>query len=130
VIYRRSVPRRRTAKRIRKIKATRKLADRLFSQLIRDRDGNCCRECGSTYVVQCAHLVSRRYAATRHCLDNAVALCRAHHMKWTHDPLGWEAWIEGRFPGRLAELKRRALAGVHAVDYSALVAELRAKGAR
>lgn len=123
-------PRCRTARRIRKIKATRKLADRLFAEFIRNRDGNACRACGSTFRVQCAHLVSRRYAAIRFSADNAVALCARDHWRWTNDPIGWEAWCEERFPGRLAELKRRALTGVHAVDYAALVTDLRAKGAR
>jgi hypothetical protein len=41
-------------------------------------------------------------------------------MKYTHDPLGWEAWIEERFPGRLGMLKMKALTGVKRLDYEEL----------
>jgi hypothetical protein len=41
-------------------------------------------------------------------------------MKYTHDPLGWEAWIEERFPGRLGMLKAKALSGVKGLDYEEL----------
>ena len=107
--------------------ALRKKADRLFSLAIRERDGWACRHCGSTYLVQCAHIISRRYNATRWSLDNAVCLCAKHHMKWTHDPLGWEDWVEERFPGRLAQLKIRARLGVAKVDLEAVVASLSPK---
>ena len=105
--------------------ALRRKADRLFSVAIRDRDGNQCRECGSAFRVQCAHIVSRRYDATRWSMDNAVALCAKHHMKWTHDPLGWDDWVTERFgPGRLRGLKVRARQGVAKVDLEAVVESL------
>jgi hypothetical protein len=59
--------------------------------------------------------------------DNALTLCKREHMRWTHDPLGWEAWIEERFPGRLGLLKARALQGVAHVDYELLCESLRAE---
>ncbi len=114
--------RRRTLPRM----ALRRKADRLFSIFIRDRDGNCCRECGASFRVQCAHIISRRYDATRWSLDNAVTLCAKHHMKWTHDPLGWEDWVNERFgPQRLRSLKLRARQGVAKVDLEAVVESLK-----
>lgn len=109
-------------------KAGLKDADKLFSLYIRDRDGNACRACGSIKAPQCAHIVSRRYRATRWSPDNAVCLCQACHMKYTFRPLEWEAWVEERFPGRLVQLKQRALVGVAKVDYAAVCDALRALG--
>jgi hypothetical protein len=121
-ISRRSRPRKR-AKR----KASMRTCDKLFSQLIRTRDDWTCRACGSAQSIQCAHLVSRRYHGTRWEPDNAVALCARDHMRWTYDPLGWEAWCDERWPGRLAALKHRALRAHAKADYPALAEELSAR---
>ena len=66
-----------------------RLADREFSLMIRDRDRRCMAgRMGGPWPVmacngglQCAHLISRRYMATRCTPENAVALCAAHH-RW------------------------------------------------
>ena len=105
--------------------ALRRKADRLFSLAVRERDGNECRHCGEHYRPQCAHIVSRRYDATRWSLDNAVCLCARCHMKFTHDPLGWEDWVNERFgKKRLRSLKVRARQGVAKVDLEAVVEAL------
>lgn len=71
-------------------------ADREFSKYIRDRDGRCMGQgtgpaCSG--ALQCAHIISRRYRALRWEETNAMALCQAHHMFWTHRPLEWQAWL-------------------------------------
>lgn len=114
----------RTSKRRKSRLGQRRECDRMFALAVKERDGWSCRACGTQMHPQCAHLVSRRYHATRWILDNAVCLCSGCHMKYTHDPLGWEAWIEERWPGRLAQLKARALAGVRWVDYEAIAESL------
>lgn len=86
-----------------------KKADALFSKLVRERDGRCLN-CGTTELLQCAHLISRSYKAIRTDFDNAVTLCRSCHMKYTHKPLEWREWVEDRFPGRWGKLKQTALA--------------------
>lgn len=85
-----------------------KKADVLFSKLVRDRDG-CCLNCGATEYLQCAHIHSRSYKSIRTDFDNAVALCRGCHVKFTHRPLEWEEWVNERFPGRWTDLKAKAL---------------------
>ena len=117
---------RRRIRRQAKRKAKLHDADRLFSLYIRNRDGWACRACGSPISPQCAHIISRRYRNLRWSPDNAVTLCQKDHMKWTHNPLGWEVWVEERFPGRLSMLKAQALAGKKPVDYEAICRELRA----
>lgn len=54
-------------------------ADRLFSQIIRS-EGKCQR-CGSTYGLQCAHILGRTFSWTRVHLDNAWCLCGTCHYK-------------------------------------------------
>lgn len=97
-------------------------ADQLFSRMVRERDGSCVR-CGSTDRLQCAHIISRSYHATRVDEDNAVALCQGCHVFFTHRPLEWIDFIEARHPGRYEVLRVRALSGVK-VDWQAEVARL------
>lgn len=102
-------------------------ADRLFSQMIRARDGHRCviPGCMTAFdVPQCAHLVSRRYYAVRHDPSNAVCLCRVHHMMYTHNPVAWDLWVEGRLGvDAWRELKTRALS-LEKVDYEDVIAKL------
>ena len=114
----------RTPKRRKSRLAMRREADRIFALAVKERDGWSCRACGSHMRPQTAHLVSRRYHATRWTLDNACCLCSACHVKFTHRPIEWEDWIEERFPGRLAELKERAREGVRWIDYESILARL------
>jgi hypothetical protein len=106
-------------------------ADRLFSKLIRERDGVCVargyREFDCSTVLQCAHLVTRSYKSIRTLDVNAVALCKSHHVYFTHRPMEWEAWCERRWPGRLRELKDRALMYVR-VDWRAEIERLKREG--
>lgn len=124
-------PAKRSAKPRRRIRAKSKRkaklhdADRLFSQAVRERDGWQCRACGSVQGIQCAHIVSRRYRATRWMMANAVALCKRCHMRFTCDPLAWDAWVEERIGTGVGELKVLARQGVSHVDYEGLCAELR-----
>ena len=115
----------RTSKRRRSRLSLRAECDRRFAIAVKARDAWQCRACGSPYKVQCAHVVSRRYHATRWLLANAMALCSRCHMKWTNDPLGWDLFIEERLGiAAYHELKRMAMAGVRHLDYEAILASL------
>lgn len=108
--------------------ALRKKADDLFRDAVRERDGWACRNCESTRLPQCAHIVSRRYNAIRWNLGNAVCLCKSCHMKFTQDPLGWEDWVNERFgEARLRNLKFMARQGVAKVDLERVVEVLGGK---
>ncbi len=74
-------------------------ADCAFSLYIRKRDGMC-RACGYEVPseLQCAHIWSRRYYATRFDERNAVALCRGCHIMFTHSPAQWDEWCEENIP--------------------------------
>ena len=62
-------------------------ATELHSMVVRARDGYACRLCGrSDQRIECAHIFSRRFAATRTDEENAVALCSAHHRRLTERP--------------------------------------------
>jgi 5-methylcytosine-specific restriction endonuclease McrA len=83
-------------------------ADALFARMIRARDQECLA-CHSTSNMQCAHIISRSYKSIRTDPDNAVTLCRSCHLRFTHRPLEWEAWVETQFPGRWDWLRAKAL---------------------
>lgn len=84
-------------------------ADKMFSVAVRSKMA--CERCGESEYrkLQCAHIVSRRYLATRWAWDNAFCLCAGCHY-WGHaDPLGWIDYVEKMHgPNHLADLKRRA----------------------
>ena len=69
-----------------------KEADKLFSQQVRAR--GICQAAGFRFEcsmqLQCAHIISRRYKAVRWVEENALSLCGAHHIWFTHHPLEWE----------------------------------------
>ena len=88
--------------------------DVAFSKRIRARDGRCrVPDCDTGHVLQCAHIVSRRYLRVRYDDDNAVALCLGHHKKFTEDPLRWDEFVTSHLmtPTQYEELKTRALRG-------------------
>jgi hypothetical protein len=99
-------------------------ADRLFSLVIRTRDDWTCKACGSCFNIQAAHLLSRRYLGTRFMETNCCALCQKCHMKFTYDPLAWEAWCEERWPDRLRQLKIVARETCKKQDYAVLCMDL------
>lgn len=60
-------------------------ATRLHAELVRSRGA--CERCGKTGVrLECAHVVSRRYAATRTDETNAWCLCSYCHRYLTENP--------------------------------------------
>jgi hypothetical protein len=80
-----------------------KKADRFFSLWIRNRDGICqstlvddagAQGCTRELNLQCAHVHSRDYSATRLDPDNAMALCRGCHMYYTQRPLEWREFVD------------------------------------
>ena len=46
-----------------------------------------CMKCGNAHALQCAHIISRKYARTRTDLDNAFCLCASCHMYFTDNPV-------------------------------------------
>lgn len=66
----------------------------MHSKIVRARGA--CEDCGSTQNLQCAHIVSRRYAHTRTDLDNAFCLCAGCHMYFTEWPLEFAAFVTAK----------------------------------
>lgn len=60
-------------------------ATTLHSQYVRARDGRCVR-CGSVQTLQCMHVVSRRFAATRADELNGHTGCATCHRFLTENP--------------------------------------------
>lgn len=70
--------------------------DIVFSFLVRELDGNCCRVCGKSSAavkIECAHIMSRRYRRTRWLISNAMALCNYHHRYYTENPYAWVKFV-------------------------------------
>lgn len=99
--------------------------DDLFGKIVRHR-GRCeNRECGATTDLQCAHGFSRRYRKVRHDLRNGFCLCKGCHMRWTHDPIGWEDWLRSQWgDDQYRQIRFLAISGPRA-DLSETAARLR-----
>jgi len=86
-------------KKLNPAKAKRKL-DRLFSQLILERDDRVCQWCGRgvpDVKVDTSHIIPREILVLRWDPSNAVALCFSCHKKrgtsWHGSPLESVAWL-------------------------------------
>lgn len=87
--------------------------DILFSKFIRKRAGKCERCHRGAILLECAHIIRRRYLRTRWHPSNAWSLCKACHYEVDNDELEF-AHLVDRTIGRerFRELKQRA----HAMD--------------
>lgn len=112
-------------------KALRRKADQLFSAIVRARGA--CESCGRTERLQCAHIVPRRYLSVRWIEENALCLCSACHVYYTHFPLEFEAFVLARIGEEpYGQLKREAMQGHGPPPYREIIDRLeeRAKEVR
>ena len=75
-------------------KTAKNKATALHSKIVRARGR--CEACQGSEPLQCAHIVSRRFSATRTRLDNAFCLCAGCHMRFTEWPLEFAQFTIGR----------------------------------
>lgn len=96
-------------------KGLRGKATRLHSLVIRSRGR--CENCGGVSNLQAAHIIPRRYAATRTDEANAFCLDAKCHMRFTEHADEWMAFVDSTI-GRAEydRLKAKAMAGVKAND--------------
>lgn len=97
-------------------KGLRGKATKLHAEVVRARGR--CERCGNANAAfQCAHIIPRRYAATRTDPNNAWCLCAGCHLRTTEWASEHMALIE-RTIGlvQYEELRVRAEAGVKAND--------------
>lgn len=104
-----------------------KACDVLFSQLVRSvgrceaSDGHDC-----SGPLQCAHGFSRRYRAVRWDRRQCWCLCAGHHMRYTHNPIAWDLWMQERMGEDLYQEVRSLALGGERVDLKNLLSRLRA----
>jgi hypothetical protein len=79
--------------------------DKVFSDIIRLRDGECVR-CHTREQLQCSHVLPRTYYCIRCDERNAITLCFKCHFHWWHkNPFEAVEWFEEKYPGRYQELR-------------------------
>ena len=79
------------------MKLKRDTADAAFSDAIRERDGWECQNCGGQDHIQCCHIRSRKFSATRTDPNNSIALCASCHAIFTQDEFLWVDWCDERW---------------------------------
>ena len=97
-------------KRSKKTAGKRKLiseADQLVRKLVLARDSYVCVRCNGTNVLAAAHILPKgHYPRLRFELLNVISLCYRDHMHFAHrDPVGFTAWLEEKYPGRIEQLR-------------------------
>lgn len=102
---------------IKQAKGVRGKADKLASQIVRSIGH--CERCGSTDWLQCSHIVSRRYSATRTDLENLQCLCAKCHRYFTLWPKEFSRWITQSIGIEKYEQLKRKAETVTKVDWSA-----------
>ncbi len=70
--------------------------DAAFSEAVRERDDWTCNHCGiidtnaqmggRPSIMDCSHIISRKYVSTRTYPDNALCICRGCHRKLGDNP--------------------------------------------
>lgn len=101
-------------------KGVRGKATRLHAETVRAR--GVCEAAGwhdmaCSARLECAHIIGRRYAATRCDPDNAFCLCSAHHRYFTEWPYEFQRFIESTIGANAYDdLRARAMAGVKTND--------------
>jgi hypothetical protein len=82
-------------------------ATKLHAEIIRAL--GYCEHCGSTHILQCAHIISRRYSNTRTDLRNAFCLCASCHRRFTDWPREFSHFISDTWAAELYDsLKDKA----------------------
>lgn len=99
-------------------------ADALFSKIIR-LPGVCLR-CGSTANLQCAHIISRRYSATRCDTRNAWCLCAGCHRRLTDWPREHSQFITQTIGSEVYDELKLKAETVTKVDWAAEYERLKA----
>ncbi len=115
------------------VKTLRNKADRLWSEMIRQRDGHCrrCLRHPPEIVLQAAHVISRRYKAIRWDERNGIALCVGCHH-WAHkQPIEMDWWVQELIGKETYEaLRFEALdytGTLKRIDLEEVIAELQSK---
>jgi len=78
-------------------------ADSWFSKCVRKRASDKCEHCHAP-ASDCAHIFGRREKSLRWDGDNAVALCRACHMRFTANPIDFTRWLEDHIGRQMLEI--------------------------
>ena len=98
-------------------------ATRLHSLIVRSK--GYCENCGDAWQangskLECAHIVSRRFSATRTDLDNAFCLCSKCHFRFTEWPLEMAHFVLSKIGERKYEaLREKAHNPLVKVDWPA-----------
>ena len=127
------------ARRVASPKGAKKKADTLFSLIVRAH-GSCenpdchavcaCedrpRRHDATCPLQCAHIISRRFSATRTDLRNAICLCARCHHYWTDHPYEWAELVDDVQGAGVYDDLRRDAEQITKIDWPAEVERLTA----
>ena len=100
-------------------------ADTLWSKIIRFYGE--CEKCGKKGGnLHAAHIYSRRYAKTRHDLENGLCLCWPCHRRGHDRPVDFTHWVEDYLgEDTVQSIGKKAKSLAKPMDYEPVVKELK-----
>jgi 5-methylcytosine-specific restriction endonuclease McrA len=94
--------------------------DDLFREFIRRRD-KVCQVCGKATDLQVSHIFSRSNRAIRWDEDNAMLLCKRHHLYWAHkNPVEFAEFVRNKLGEWKYEALKMRKSAVRKTDLSAV----------
>lgn len=113
--------------------------DKLFSDMIRERDNWTCQRCEKYYPegqrqgLHCSHIFSRRHTATRWEPYNAVAHCFSCHQYLGGNPVKFEQWVRKYWGDTIVDMldeKHRMICKLTKKDKVELYKHMKTENAR
>ncbi len=113
--------------------------DKLFSDMIRERDNWTCQRCKKYYPeghrqgLHCSHIFSRRHRATRWEPCNAVAHCFSCHQYLGGNPVKFNEWARKYWGDIVIEMldeKHKTICKLTKKDKIEMYAQMKAEHAR
>lgn len=105
---------------VKRFKGAKAKADKLFSEIVRsigecEAAGYAPGPCSNQ--LQCMHIISRRYSATRTDLRNAFSGCASHHRYYTDHPREFSKFISETWAQEYYDHVYRKSQGLGKVDW-------------
>lgn len=99
-------------------KGDRGKATKLHAEMVRSL--GYCENCGQSHGIQlqCAHIISRKYANTRTLFNNAFCLCAGCHRHFTDHPLEFAEYVSRTQLGDRHDRVRQVAYSMQKVNWS------------
>jgi hypothetical protein len=89
--------------------------DKLWADLVKERDGYTCQRCHTIYPegrrqgIHAHHIFGRSRRSTRFLIENGISLCMGCHIYCHSNPLEFHEWMQDRLGAGYEDLRSLSL---------------------